>query len=140
MSAVNDTAMLTCAQCATEFAPGQRRGKVQIYCGPTCRVAGGNARRSTTRAGRILGITNPHASEPSGRPIAPEATNTPPSPSTPLSDSRSVASDRIAELMALAHSRGGINAWQVAELAKLKGRSPWAPLSKIIARKGHSPQ
>jgi len=38
--------------------------------------------------------------------------------------------------MALAHSRTGIDAWQVAELAKLRGISPWAPLRIILAKEG----
>jgi hypothetical protein len=42
--------------------------------------------------------------------------------------------DRLAELMALAHSRGGIGPWEVAELAKLRGISPWAPLRVILAK------
>jgi hypothetical protein len=42
--------------------------------------------------------------------------------------------DRLAELMAKAQSRTGITAWEVAELAKLRGISPWAPLRVIIAK------
>jgi hypothetical protein len=36
--------------------------------------------------------------------------------------------------MEKAHSRGGVNAWEIAEIAKLRGRSPWAPLRIIIAK------
>jgi hypothetical protein len=35
--------------------------------------------------------------------------------------------------MAKAHSRKGIDAWEIAELAKLRGISPWVPLRVIIA-------
>jgi hypothetical protein len=44
------------------------------------------------------------------------------------------ASDRLSVLMDKAHSRVGVNAWEVAEIAKLRGISPWSPLAKIIAR------
>jgi hypothetical protein len=55
MSAVNDTAMLTCANCAIEFPhPATRRGgRVRRFCTPKCRVAGANARRASTRTGRL---------------------------------------------------------------------------------------
>jgi hypothetical protein len=123
--------MPACLNCTASFpAPTARRGKVQIFCTPKCRVAGANARRASTRAGRINGITYPHAGEPSGRPLAPEATNTPESVDRSASDSPS----RLDVLMALAHSRGGIDPWQVAELAKLRGISAWAPLAKIIGK------
>jgi hypothetical protein len=129
MSAVNT---LTCAQCAASFAaPPVRRGKVQIFCTPKCRVAGANARRATTRAGRINGITYPHAGEPSGRPLPSTLTDIPPSVDRSATDS---PSDRLAELMAKAHSRGGVTAWEIAEIAKLRGISAWAPLSVIIAK------
>jgi hypothetical protein len=36
--------------------------------------------------------------------------------------------------MALAHSPRGIDAWGLAELAKLRNISPWAPARVIIAR------
>jgi hypothetical protein len=36
--------------------------------------------------------------------------------------------------MAKAQSRGGIDAWEIAELAKLRGISPWAPLRVILAK------
>jgi hypothetical protein len=133
MSAVNATPMLTCANCAIEFPqPAARRGgRVQRFCTPKCRVAGANSRRSTTRTGRANGPTYPHAQGPSGRPKIPEAITIPTSASRALSDARNT---RISELMALAHSRGGIDPWQVAELAKLKGISPWAPLRVIIGQ------
>jgi hypothetical protein len=51
------------------------------------------------------------------------------------SDAPSAAADRLTFLMDRAHSRTGINAWEVAELAKLRGISPWAPLRVIIAQR-----
>jgi hypothetical protein len=36
--------------------------------------------------------------------------------------------------MARANSRGGVNAWEIAEIAKLRGVSPWAPLHVIIGK------
>jgi hypothetical protein len=36
--------------------------------------------------------------------------------------------------MAKAHSRVGVTAWEVAEIAKLRGISAWAPLAKIIGK------
>jgi len=48
---------------------------VRRFCGPPCRVAAGNSRRATTRAGRTNGITNPHASEPSGLASSPTLPN-----------------------------------------------------------------
>jgi hypothetical protein len=73
MSAVNATAMLTCANCADSFpAPTVRRGKIQIYCGNDCQIQAANKRRSSTRAGRINGITYPHAGETPGQPSSPD--------------------------------------------------------------------
>jgi hypothetical protein len=138
MSAVNDTVMLTCANCAIEFPqpPVLRGGRVRRFCTPKCRVAGANARRQTTRAGRIRPTdtipTYPHAGKAPGQPVASEAMHIPPSDSRALSDARSA---RISALMTLAHSRGGIDPWQIAELAKLKNISPWAPLRVILGHK-----
>jgi hypothetical protein len=130
MSAVNANPILTCAQCALSFpAPPFRRGKVQIYCSSQCQTKAANARRATTRAGRSK--TNPQAGGPSGRPSPSTLPNIPPSVDMAASEPQS---SRLAVLMAKAHSRGGIDAWEVAELAKLRGVSPWAPLAKIIAR------
>jgi hypothetical protein len=129
------SATLTCASCAVDFpAPAQRRGKVQIYCSPKCRVAGGNARRSSTRQGRINGETNPHA----GRPVSPEATTIPPTAKPPVSGhastAESVDGSRLEELMEKAHSRVGVNAFEIALIAKMRGISPWAPTRVILAR------
>jgi hypothetical protein len=49
------------------------------------------------------------------------------------SDAPHTPSDRLSTLMAKGHSKGGINAWEIAELAKLRGISPWAPLRVILA-------
>jgi hypothetical protein len=76
------------------------------------------------------GITYPHAGKAPGQPLLSTPPNIPPTVDRSVSDSPSA---RIAELMALAHSRTGINAWEIAELAKLRGISPWAPLRVIIA-------
>jgi hypothetical protein len=39
---------------------------------------------------------------------------------------------RTDDLLAKAHSRGGIGAWEIAELAHLRGISPSAPLKEIF--------
>jgi hypothetical protein len=126
------TNTLTCAHCAIEFPqPAARRGgRVQRFCTPKCRVAGANARRSTTRTGRINGPTNPHAGEPSGQPSSPEVITIPPSVDRAAHGSPHT---RISELMEKGHSRTGITAWEIAELAKLRGISAWAPLKVILA-------
>jgi hypothetical protein len=118
-----------CLQCNEPFQPGPvRGGRVQTYCQRTCQIKAANVRRDAKRRSNLS-----TAVKPSGQPQPPEATNTPPSASRALSDSPNTASDRIAVLTALAHSRGGIDPWQVAELAKLKGRSAWSPLRVILA-------
>jgi hypothetical protein len=120
-----------CLQCTTDFpAPAARRGKVQVYCSRPCQTKAANARRASTRKGRVEGITYPHAGKAPGQPLLSTPPNIPPTVDRSVSDSPSA---RIAELMALAHSRTGINAWEIAELAKLRGISPWAPLRVIIA-------
>jgi hypothetical protein len=100
-----DANTLTCAHCTAPFpAPTVRRGKVQIYCGPTCRVAGGNSRRASTRAGRTATtVTNP-------RPLSPALTMKPPSVEGSPSDAPHTPGDRLSVLMEKAHSRGGIDA------------------------------
>jgi hypothetical protein len=42
--------------------------------------------------------------------------------------------DRLAELMALAHSPKGIDPFFVAELARLRGLSPWTPFRLIVSK------
>jgi hypothetical protein len=111
-----------CAHCKTEYPEAPRRGKTKLFCGAPCRVAAGNARRATTRTGRTQGITNPR----SGQPVASGAITIPPTPSTPLSD--------LPSLLAKAHSRVGVTAWEIATIAKLKGVSAWAPLSVILGK------
>jgi hypothetical protein len=127
-----DNITTACALCASEFPqPTTRGGKVKIFCSPKCRVAGANARRATTRAGRnSVGATNPRSGEPSGRPSSSTLTDIPPSVDMAASEA---PSDRLSTLMAKAHSREGIDAWEIAELAKLRGISPWVPLRVIIA-------
>jgi hypothetical protein len=126
--------MPACLQCTAEFpAPPVRRGKAQVYCSPPCQTKAANARRASTRAGRINGITYPHAGEPLQRLKTPEAMSIPPSVDRSASDRQDAPSNRLSELMDKAHSRGGINAWEIAELAKLRGISPWAPLRVILA-------
>jgi hypothetical protein len=116
--------MLACPQCTTEIPEAPRRGgKPRVYCSRPCQIKAANARRPPRP-------TYPHAVEPPTQPLAPTLTNIPPSVKTPVSDAPGA---RLSELMAKAHSRGGINAWEIAELAKLRGRSPWAPLSVILA-------
>jgi hypothetical protein len=78
-------------------------------------------RRATTRTGRSK--TNP-------RPSSPTLTMKPSSVERSPSDAPAA---RISELMAKGHSREGINAWEIAELAKLRGISPWSPLRVILA-------
>jgi hypothetical protein len=132
MSSTATAATLTCAHCAIEFPqPTVRRGKVQRYCSRPCQITAANMRRASTRAGRINSITYPHAGEPSGRPLPSTLTDIPPSVDRSATDA---PDSRLAELMAKAHSRGGVTAWEIAEIAKLRGISAWAPLSVIIAK------
>lgn len=124
MSAVNATAMLTCANCANSFpAPTVRRGKIQIYCGNDCQIQAANKRRSSTRAGRINGITYPHAGETPGQPSSPDPMRIPPSVDMAASDRPSTPKDRLSELMEKAHSRGGVNALRLPPLRSY-GASP----------------
>jgi hypothetical protein len=118
--------MPACLQCNEEFPPAPVRGKPQTFWSRTCQSKAANARRSTTRAGR-KGMTNPRPSSPTP-PALPSAVDMSPS------DRPTPRAERISTLMALAHSRGGIGPWEVAELARLRGISPWAPLSVIIAK------
>jgi hypothetical protein len=120
----------TCAQCTAEFLPSTRGGKVQTYCARTCQITAANMRRASTHAAR----TNPPAVEPSTQPLSPALIATAPTLDRLVSDRQDTPSERLSELMALAHSRGGIGPWEVAELAKLRGISPWAPLRVILAK------
>jgi hypothetical protein len=40
----------------------------------------------------------------------------------------------LEELMDKAHSKVGIGAFEVAELARLKGLSPWTPFRLIVSK------
>jgi hypothetical protein len=123
MSAVNT---LTCPSCSTAFVapPARRGGKPRIYCGRVCQIKSANERR-------VRGKSNlSTASEPSGQPIAPGVITIPPTAQTPLSD----APNRLEFLMEKAHSRVGVNAFEIAEIARARGISAWAPLAKILAR------
>jgi hypothetical protein len=73
------------------------------------------------------GVTNPRVPVPT-LPTIPRSVD------RSASDRQNTPLNRLSELMALAHSRGGIGPWEVAELARLRGMSPWAPLSVIIAK------
>jgi hypothetical protein len=120
-----------CLQCTAEFpAPPVRRGKAQVYCSPPCQMKAANMRRASTRAGRINGITYPHTEEPLQRLETPEAMSIPPSVDRSTSDRPSPAA-RLSELMDKAHSRVGVTAWEIAEIAKLRNISAWAPVSVI---------
>jgi hypothetical protein len=66
-----------------------------------------------------------------GRPPASTLTDTPPSAHTPLTDRRTV---RLSELMARARSKRGIDAFQIAELALLRGLPASSPLRVIFDR------
>jgi hypothetical protein len=132
-----------CLQCTTDFpAPAARRGKVQTYCSRPCQTKAANARRATTRKGRVDGITYPHTSEAPGRPLPSTPSDAPANPQTTTSDSPSVVSDvdrsadvaRLAFLMDKAHSRVGVTAWELAEIARARGISAWAPLCVILAK------
>jgi hypothetical protein len=136
---------LTCEHCSTAFtAPTQRRGaRARRFCTPKCQQTAANARRQTTREGRKGNLST--AAEPSGQPVAPGVITIPPTHSTPLtgplsrlSDSPYTPATRLSALMALAHSKGGINPWQLAELARLRGMSPWAP-ARLIMSKDYRP-
>jgi hypothetical protein len=134
MSAVNT---LTCANCANPFpAPPFIRGKPQRFCGRACQTRAANMRRSIKRRGsaaqRPCDLST--AGKTPGRPSSPEAITIPPSASTPLSDSPNPTSDRIAELLARAHSKTGIDPFSVAELARLRGLSPWTPFRLIVSK------
>jgi hypothetical protein len=43
-------------------------------------------------------------------------------------------SNRLSELMEKAYSRTGINAFELADLARLRGMSPWTPFRLIVSK------
>jgi hypothetical protein len=114
-----------CLHCNEQFTPGPRRGKPQVYCGKVCQVQAANARRASTRSGRTSGALRTPKSVLES-PESPSTIPTPPEAPTPV--------DRLAELMAKAHSRVGVTAWEIATIAKLRGISAWAPVSVIIGK------
>ena len=118
--------MPACANCTQDFPEAPLRGKARIFCSPPCRVAAANSRRATTRKGR-LGQTNPplpNPPPPAARPTVDTSPSAAPSP-RPTS---------LEALLDKAHSRVGVTAWEIATIAKMRGISAWAPVSKIIAR------
>jgi hypothetical protein len=126
---------LTCAQCATEFpAPPVRRGaRPQRFCTPKCQIKAANARRSIKRRGNLS-----TAGKTPERPLPSTLPDAPAKAQTPLSDAPThvdrSAIERLAFLMDKAHSRVGVTAWEIAEIARARGISAWAPVAKIIAR------
>ena len=122
--------MPACLTCTKDFPAATRGGRAQTFCSPPCRVAAANARRATTRAGRK--VANPKAGKTSTPPLSAAPVKPHPTVDTSPSDAQRA---RISALMTLAHSRGGIDPWQIAELAKLRGISPWAPLRVILGHK-----
>jgi hypothetical protein len=114
------TTTSVCATCATPLPRRSkaRGGKPQSYCSPRCRKTAENR-----RAGH-----------------APRATLTirPSNSLKAASDAptqRSVADEgRVTLLLDKAHSRTGISSFEIAELAKLRGIDPSAPLKVIFAR------
>jgi hypothetical protein len=116
-----------CAHCTNEFPEAPRRGpRPKTYCSPKCQIKAANIRRDLKRKGDLS-----TAGEPSGRTPASDPMRIPPTPSTPLSDAPNA---RLSELMEKAHSRTGINAFELADLARLKGLSPWTPFRLIVAK------
>jgi hypothetical protein len=111
-----------CIHCNEQFTKATPR---QSYCTPKCQVQAANARRPKTRSGRARGASQTPKSVSEVAEGLPTLSTAPEAPN-PV--------DRLAELMALAHSRKGVTAWEIAEIAKLRGISPWAPLSVIIAK------
>jgi hypothetical protein len=129
--------MPACLNCHTEFAEAPRRGpRPKTFCSRPCQIKAANERRSIKRRGsaaqRPCDLST--AGKTPGRPSSPEAITIPPSASTPLSDSPNPTSDRIAELLARAHSKTGIDPFSVAELARLRGLSPWTPFRLIVSK------
>jgi hypothetical protein len=74
-----------------------------------------------------MGAANPQPLSPTPPVVSPIVDTSP-------SACQDTAADRLSELMEKAHSRTGVNAWEIAEIAKLRNISPWAPVAKIIAR------
>jgi hypothetical protein len=105
---------------------------VQKFCQRACQIRAANIRRDAKRKANLSTDV-----KPSGRVEMVGVTTIPPDHSTPLSDSPNPTADRIAELMAKAHSRTGINAFELADLARLRGLSPWTPARLIMSKDYH---
>jgi hypothetical protein len=129
-----DHAMSACPQCNLAIEPSPHK-RPRTYCGPPCQITAANARRQTTRAGRTSGAARPihGAGEPPTRPLSPTLPTISPTVDRSSSDPPATTSYRLSELMEKAHSRGGVTAWEIAEIARARNISPWAPLSVIIA-------
>jgi hypothetical protein len=126
-------AMPACLQCKEEYQPAPRRGaRPQAYCGRPCQIKAANARRASTCLGRGSGALRTAKSVLDSSIDLPAISTV---PEAPKAVDRLAIAARISALMTLAHSRGGIDPWQIAELAKLKGISPWAPLRVILGHK-----
>jgi hypothetical protein len=127
------SATLNCAQCAAPFpAPPFTRGRGQRFCQKSCQVRAANIRRDAKR--RDLSTTGKAT-----QPLSPATLPTAPAKAqTPLSDAPThvdrSAIERLAFLMDKAHSRVGVTAWEIAEIARARGISAWAPMSVIIAK------
>jgi hypothetical protein len=128
--------MPACLNCNIEFPEAPRRGpRPKTYCSSKCQTKAANARRATTRKGRVEGVTFPQPAEAPERPLRSTLTDTPESVDRSASDSPSPSpAERLAFLMDKAHSRVGVTAWELAEIAKLRKISAWAPVSVIIAK------
>jgi hypothetical protein len=115
--------MPACLNCTKDFPEAPRRGaRPQTYCSRPCQITAANRRRSSTRSGRTSGA--PRAAKSVLE--SPSTIHTP--PEAPK------AVDRLDELMEKAHSRVGVTSFEIAIIAKLRGISPWAPVSKILGR------
>ena len=129
-SATQGRAMPACLQCNEEYQPtkgrdGQpRRGAhPQSYCSRPCQIKAANTRRASTRSGRGAGALRTPKSGAKITDLLPTL-STPPEAPNPV--------DRLAELMAKAHSKVGVTAFEIAEIARARKISPWAPLRVIL--------
>jgi hypothetical protein len=122
--------MPACPQCGSSVTPGPRK---KTFCSSQCQSKAANSRRSTTRAGR-KGVTNPPVPAPNPRPSSPTPPALHPSVDMAASDRQDTPSDSLEALLEKAHSRTGVNAFEIALIAKMRGISAWAPLRVIIAR------
>jgi hypothetical protein len=115
----------TCPHCKSTFA-ARVGAKPQRYCSASCRRAVQNARAAEQRT-QALG-SHRNALQAS------KVTKVAATPSKPASNVLGRDSSRLATLLDAAHSRRGLNAWEIAELARLRGIDPAAPLNQIFGR------